>query len=208
MARGNSGPADEYAGTSGDNSGAVIGSSEPIDPRTVDGSGGTGSGGDSGSGGEQFDPRIHVDPAKRNADGSYTRKRGRKAGSQSSGAGAPKKTPDLKASIDSLAKTLVVVHMGIANITGTPELVIDADESKLLANATANLLEQFDLKPDPKIQAVIGLVMAAGTVYGPRAYMIRVRKLQETQEKKNAGTAGIYNPDGTAAGTTGFSVVQ
>ena len=98
--------------------------------------------------------------------------------------------------------------MGIANITATPELVIDADESKLLANATANLLEQFDLKPDPKIQAVIGLVMAAGTVYGPRAYMIRVRKLQEAAEKKNANTAGIYNPDGSAAGTTGFSVVN
>ncbi len=98
--------------------------------------------------------------------------------------------------------------MGIANITGTPELMIDQEEGKLLAQATANLLEQFDLKPDPKIQAVIGLVMAAGTVYGPRAYMIRVRKAQEAKEKNNAGTTGIYNADGTAAGTGSFSVVN
>lgn len=96
--------------------------------------------------------------------------------------------------------------MGIANVTATPELVIDGDEGKLLAKATANLLEQFDLKPDPKMQAVVGLVMAAGTVYGPRAYMIRQRKAQQAAEKK-AGTAGVYNADGTSAGTTAFSVV-
>jgi hypothetical protein len=97
--------------------------------------------------------------------------------------------------------------MGIASATGTPEMMIDADEGKLLAKAASNVLEQFDLKPDPKIQAIVGLVMAAGTVYGPRAYSIRQRKLQERAEKK-AGTAGVYNPDGTAAGTTSFSEFQ
>lgn len=211
MARGTSGPAGEYDGTDGAGSGAIVGTSEPIDPRTIDGSaGGIGSGiggGSGGSGSDEFDPRIHVDPDKRNADGSYTRKRGRKTGSAGAGNNPQKKAADLKGSIDSLAKTLVVVHLGLANITNTPELVIDADESKLLANATANLLEQFDLKPDPKIQALIGLVMAAGTVYGPRAFMIRQRKLQEAKEKKDSGTAGVYNADGTAAGMTSFSTI-
>lgn len=78
----------------------------------------------------------------------------------------------------------------------------------MLANATANVLEQFDLKPDPKIQAVIGLVMAAGTVYGPRVYMIQARKAQEKREKaageNGTGTAGVYDANGAAMGTTEF----
>jgi hypothetical protein len=78
----------------------------------------------------------------------------------------------------------------------------------MLATASANVLEQFDLKPDPKTQAIIGLVMAAGTVYGPRVYMIQVRRAQEKSERaanqNGVGTAGVYTADGEPAGTTEF----
>jgi hypothetical protein len=102
----------------------------------------------------------------------------------------------------------VILHTGIAGISNTPELVIDEDEGRMLAAATANVMEEFDLKPDPKVQAIVGLVVAAGTVYGPRTVLIQMRKAQEKREKaagsNGAGTAGVYNADGSAAGTTDF----
>jgi len=86
-------------------------------------------------------------------------------------------------------------------------MIIDDQEGMLLAKATANVLEQFDLKPDPKTQAIIGLVMAAGTVYAPRVIMINQRKAQQAKEKRN-GTAGLYDAQGNPVGTTQFSEVN
>lgn len=87
-------------------------------------------------------------------------------------------------------------------------MVIDEDEGKMLAAATANVMEEFDLKPDPKTQAIVGLVIAAGTVYGPRMVLIQMRRTQEQQEKRagpnGEGTAGVYGADGEAQGTTTF----
>jgi hypothetical protein len=90
--------------------------------------------------------------------------------------------------------------------------VIDEAEGRMLAEASANVMEQFDLKPDPKTQAIIGLVMAAGTVYGPRAVIIQMRKAQERTEKRagadGTGTAGVYGAGGEPLGTTEFSHVN
>jgi hypothetical protein len=95
------------------------------------------------------------------------------------------------------------VHSGIAAMTGTPELELDKAETDMLAQASANVLAQFDIAPDPKTQAIIGLLMACGAVYGPRVVVIRTRKSQERKEEK--GEAGIYNANGLAMGTTTFS---
>lgn len=90
--------------------------------------------------------------------------------------------------------------------------MIDEAEGRMLAEASANVMEQFDLKPDPKTQAIIGLVMAAGTVYGPRAVIIQMRKAQERAEKRagadGTGTAGVYGANGEPLGTTDFSHVN
>jgi hypothetical protein len=121
----------------------------------------------------------------RNRDGKPARKRGRKAGSGSgsnSGTSKAQKARNLNGSIDTLSKTLMILHSGIAAIAKAPELEIDKDESDLLANATANVLDQFDLKPDPRAEAIVGLIIAASTVYGPRVYLMRQRK----QAAKNA----------------------
>lgn len=206
MARKPSGPASEYAGTDNDGGDAANTDGGAIDPRTLDGSGGGNSGGSGGSGSEQFDPAIHVSPDKRNADGSYTRKRGRKAGSGSNRNRSQKAAADLGTSIEALSKTLVILHTGIAGITGVPEIAIDASEGDILANASANVLAQFDIAPDPKTQAIIGMIMACGAVYAPRVVVYRMRKAQE--EKERAGEAGIYSPDGTPQGTTSFSTVN
>jgi hypothetical protein len=177
--------------------GAIEGKSEPIQPRDVDGSGNSGTGS-----GDDFDPAIHVGRDKRNADGSYTRKRGRKAGN-SSGSRKASAAADLGTSIEALSKTLVIIHTGIAGVTGVQELVIDKSEGDMLAHASANVLAQFDITPDPKTQAIIGMIMACGAVYGPRAFAYRMRKAHEKAAETD-GVASVINPDGSS-GTTTYS---
>jgi hypothetical protein len=67
------------------------------------------------------------------------------------------------------------LHMGIAGATKSPELILTDDESKALAAATANVMQEFDIRPSPKAEAIVGLVITAGGIYGPRAYFIRER---------------------------------
>jgi hypothetical protein len=100
----------------------------------------------------------------------------------------------------------VILHTGISAISGIPEIAIDRSEGDILANATANVLAQFDIAPDPKTQAIIGMIMACGAVYAPRVIAYRMRTAQEAQERE--GQAGVYSADGSPQGTTNFSVVN
>lgn len=88
-------------------------------------------------------------------------------------------------------------------------MAIDNDEGAMLAKASANVLAQFDITPDPKTQAIIGLVMAAGAVYAPRAIAIRMRLAAEREAAKNGtGSAPMYNAEGAFVGSTSFSAVN
>lgn len=183
------------------------GSGGPIDPATIDGSASGDSAGNFGSGSaEQFDPTIHVSPDKRNRDGSYTRKRGRKAGSTFS-QNQNKKTADLGASIEQLSKVILFAHTGLAVATRCPEFELDKEESDYLAKASANVLEQFDIAPDPKTQAIAGLIIALGTVYAPRYIMISARVKSEKKAKQE-NKATVYNANGTYAGDTSFTEID
>lgn len=151
-----------------------------------------GSGSDGGGSGE-FDPAIHVGRDKLNADGSYRRKRGRRAGSTNSASGS-KTRADLKASVDSLSNVLMIVHAGLAATLKTPEIALDEAESKALAGGVTNVLEQFDIRPDPKVEAVVGLIVAASSIYGPKVYLYRERKKAERAEQiQRARDQGMYN---------------
>lgn len=200
---------ERIAGTTGsgfsfDNESGSDGSGGAIDPATIDGSGSGNSGGNFGSGSaEQFDPAIHVSPDKRNKDGSYTRKRGRKTGASYS-QNPNKKTTDLNASIEQLSKVILFAHTGIAVATKCPEFELDKEESDYLAKSSANVLEQFDITPDPKTQAIIGLIIALGTVYAPRYIMISARMKAEKKAKQE-NKATVYNANGTYAGETSFT---
>jgi hypothetical protein len=98
---------------------------------------------------------------------------------------------------------LAIFHVAIATATKTPELMIGDDEAKSLASATINVLDQYDIRPDPKIEAMVTLIGVAAATYAPRVVAIRMRKAQEAEEKK--GKAGVYGPDGFAMGTTDYS---
>lgn len=150
------------------------------------GDSGGNSGGDSGGTGSDntvFDPERHAGPDKRNRDGSYRLKRGRKPGSTSANRNRTK--ADHQASIEGLTRILSIVHLGIASATKTPEMALDDEEAKNLAAATATVLQEFDIRPDPKVEAIVGLITAAGMVYGPRVYLITERKKKEAKEKRS-----------------------
>jgi hypothetical protein len=75
------------------------------------------------------------------------------------------------------------VHLGLAGVTRCPEFAdISEAENKALASATANVLEVFDIRPDPRIEAVVGLCVTASTIYGPRVYLAYNRKKKADKE--------------------------
>lgn len=177
MARG-----DEFEGTGSEPVGEGEQPNGPIDPTSIGGSDG------------DFDPAIHVGRDKRNNDGSYTRKRGRKAGSGSGGSGSSRKASNLADATATLSRTFLMLHLGISAATKTPEMALDQSEADLLAEATVNVLREFDIKPDPKVEAVFGLIIAAGTVYGPRFYLVKMRQKTEAAEA-NVGRTQTYEPE-------------
>lgn len=152
--------------------------------------GGNSDGGSSGSDragerdarGVEFDPEQHT--GERKQDGTWARKRGRRAGSggSSNSANRSKKTSN-SASVDSLANMLGLLHIGIATATKTPELKLTDEETKRMAQATARVLEEFDVRPDPKVEALVGLIIACGSIYTPRVYFVRERLKKEALEK-------------------------
>jgi hypothetical protein len=145
---------------------------------------GDGTSDQSGDSGDDttFDPERHIGPDRVNADGTFRRKRKRK-GDRSTTPRAKTKA-DLSASIDALTQTLFIVHAGLATTAKIPELAIEQDEAKALAVSLADVLAQFDITPDPKIQAIVGLVVAFSGVYGPKVYFYKERKKKERRERE------------------------
>lgn len=145
----------------------------------------SGSGGNSGGSGEpdefRFDPERHVSPDKQNADGSFTRKRGRKPNGGTSTRSGSRKKGSNSASVEAVSRMLGMVHLGLAASTKTPELMLEDAEAMALSTAILNVADQFDFRPDPKIEVTIGLIITAATIYGPRAYNIRERLKKEKE---------------------------
>lgn len=155
-----------------------------------------GSGGSSGeldSAGTPFDDRIHS--GTRRANGEWRKRRGPKSGGNSAPRVSGKKAGH-SASLDALTNTLIIVHAAISTATKTPELAIEETEAKSLAGAVANVLEEFDIQPDPKVQAIVGLVIAAGSVYGPRMYLIRERQKAQRKVKEKPAEVIPFGPVG------------
>lgn len=72
-----------------------------------------------------------------------------------------------------LAAQFQILNTGIAFLTKFDDFKLDDNEARQMADATANVLAQFDYVPDPKIAAVLGLVTTTSMIYGPRAYLYR-----------------------------------
>lgn len=147
---------------------------------------------DRDSGGATFDANIHVARDRLNADGTYRRKRASGGRGDHSAGPRAKKRADNKTGIDGLTKMLYIMHLGIAQATQSPEMILTDDDAKMLAEASANVLSEFDIRPSPKAEAIVALVMAAGSIYGPRAYLIRER-LKKAKPAKDDNVARPFS---------------
>lgn len=146
------------------------------------GSGGSDSG-ELDANGERWDARKHSEPAKRNADGSWRRKRGRGASSASSARSGRK--AHNQAGIEAVTRALAIVHLGISKATQIPEIELDDEDAHNLGEATVNVLNEFDIRPDPKIEAIFGLIVAAGSIYAPK-YILYRKRIEDEKNLANA----------------------
>jgi len=143
----------------------------------------------------------------RNTDGTPRKKRGRKPAGNGETAGtgtgtgsgsAPKRTYNktrektLVESIDSLSIMIGAVHFSLASLTGYETLALDDKESQSLAKATVNLAEQFEYKPNPKLEAMFSFAAVSASIYGPRIVLIKME--QSEKRKVKLATAGIDMP--------------
>jgi hypothetical protein len=130
-----------------------------------------------------------------NSDGSKRKKRGRKKGQHYSGAsssatkpsgGSSRKSDDRAAmATEMLAAQFQILNTGIAYLTRFDDWKLDDDEAKQMAEATSNVMAQFDYVPDPKVAAILGLVTTTSMIYGPRAYLYRKHLQQKHEGARN-----------------------
>lgn len=129
-------------------------------------------------------------PYGRRADGSPRAKPGRKAsGSGTARTASPRASgPSKKNStgIKGLEKLLFSMHAMVAIKTKAPELIIDAKEAELLAQAISDVQDHYGFEVSPETAVWVNLVTALGSVYGPRAISIysRVKKEKAASERK------------------------
>jgi len=111
-----------------------------------------------------------------------TPKRGRPKGSTNKAA----------SSMRGMELFLMGLHVSIgklvAHLTKEPDLAylveIDNDEAKLLSSGVNGVMEQYKIKINEKMAAILNLCNALGAVYGPRAIAIGII----LRRKQNAGT--------------------
>lgn len=121
--------------------------------------------------------------------GKPLRKRGRKSGG--TGARITAGNSSLKDSIEMLAQVINIAHVGLAVATKTPELELENKEAETLSKSIVNVLDQFDVKPDPRVTAFVGLITTAGTIYYPRYYLIKERRKTEKKSKVKDATDNV-----------------
>lgn len=79
-----------------------------------------------------------------------------------------------------LEKLMLSAHMMAAAFLKTPELRIDEQESAMLSKATLDVLKAYGIPElSDKQLAMSQMLMALGTVYGPRVYIIYSRTHQK-----------------------------
>jgi hypothetical protein len=78
-----------------------------------------------------------------------------------------------------------------ASFLQVPELALDENEAKLLADAVANVAKHYDFLPDPRTQAWFNLAMIAGPIYGMRFWAIRNKAQQRAKPQPGAPARSV-----------------
>ena len=79
----------------------------------------------------------------------------------------------------------------LAAAVKTPELELDKEEGKLLAENIAAVNAHYGKVIDPKVMAWTGLIMACGKVYAPRAVAIKMRLSMEKEQRRPQQRANV-----------------
>jgi hypothetical protein len=121
---------------------------------------------------------IFADPAEATSigdsgpvDGLGKRKRGRPRGSTNKTSSAQR---DI--GIEGVANLLTIIHTALS--AAVPELELDEKEARSLALASTNVMRHYNIEQSEKAIAWTGLIGVLATVYGPRAFAIRLRKMK------------------------------
>lgn len=145
---------------------------------------------------------------KYNKDGSPRKKRGRKAGTTATRKSTSGDTA-LISSINTLAQSLQVVHMGIASFTKFDGFALSDTESVNLSKSVVNVMEQFDVTVDPRFSAIAGLVTTAGMIYGPRFYLYsEFRKEEKKKKQQEVAETSTMNFDPFVTGNVNSGVTS
>jgi hypothetical protein len=78
------------------------------------------------------------------------------------------------------------MHAMAAGAFDTPELALDDDEAKQIANATAEVAKHYSVNIDPKTLAWMNFGWAVSCVYGSRVVAITMRRRNEKEAAKKA----------------------
>jgi hypothetical protein len=135
-----------------------------ISPADAIGGGDSGTGGATGTGTE--------------GTGEARRKPGPKPGSKKS-ASAARHPVDAHA----LEGMLYTVHMMLAGMTKTQELMLSQDEAKSLSVASANVARHYDVGASQVMLDWTALAMCIGAIYGPRIIAIRINNAVRRPQK-------------------------
>jgi hypothetical protein len=102
---------------------------------------------------------------------------------------------------DKFAKSLQGLHKGAAFLSGVPELALEPDEAKMMADALFGIFEEYEIEISTKAAAAVNLAGATMMVYGPRLVALRARR-NNVARAKAAKTAAAASPaDATFAET-------
>ena len=138
--------------------------------------------------GTEFDPAQHIGADRFNRDGSFKRKRGRKSGKPNTASVGKRKNSPGAASVASITNALEGIHLTLAFAFKTPEIALEDDESKPLAEAIAEVAKHYDIPViAPETVAWISLAVTAGRIYGPKAMLIRERIRAEKAQRVGKG---------------------
>lgn len=175
------------------------------EPAIVD-SGEAGEAGDQHLGEAGSDAEPVIDPAE--LEPSTGGEAGGKAGGETKGRrgrkpGTKNKQKSILAAASNLESVLFSLHLMGATLLQTPELAITKEESEMLTTAIQKVNEHYGVTfLSAKHAALVELVAAADTIYGPRAIAVshrwKMEKMQVTmhaqQQQENREQPGTPQP--------------
>lgn len=97
----------------------------------------------------------------------------------------------------------------LAMLTKNPALEISDKESDTLARSLKNVMDQYQLKPNPRTMAWVQLAATSAAIYGPRIAVIAASRKFSRPTAAAAATVAATPPNAAAAsaplGTIDFS---